>query len=266
MESIDELPGGSMEVRLAADPREIDAAQALRFQVFYTAGGAKASPETAASERDRDDFDAVCDHLLVIDHARGETPAECIVGTYRLMRREHAAKIGRFYTAAEYDISRILALPGEILELGRSCTHPDYRTRSTMQMLWQGIAKYVFTHDIAMMFGCASMSGTDPQALALELSYLYHCHLAPEEFRPRALPELYTPMDLLARDAASPKQALAALPPLVKGYLRLGGFVGDGAVVDRQFNTTDVCVMVKTDLVTDKYFRHYDRTARGSSV
>lgn len=263
METIEAPSGGNLEVRLAASAQEVDAAQALRFRVFYTEGGATASAETAALERDRDDFDAVCDHLLVIDHARGASPAETIVGTYRVMRREHAEKVGRFYTAAEYDISRILAIPGPILELGRSCTDPAYRNRSTMQLLWQGIAQYVFSNGIEMMFGCASLSGTDPKALALELSYLHHFHGAPEEFRPHALPHLYTPMDLMPKDAVSPKQALNALPPLVKGYLRLGGFVGDGAVVDRQFNTTDVCVMVKTDLVTDKYFRHYDRTARG---
>ncbi len=264
MEPIEESSGGSMEVRLAASPEEIDAAQALRYRVFYVEGGAQASAAAAAAARDCDDFDAVADHLLVIDRARGSSPAENIVGTYRLMRREHAAKIGRFYTSAEYDVSRILALPMPILELGRSCTDPAYRTRSTMQMLWQGIANYVFTHDIGMMFGCASLAGVDPKALALELSYLHHYHRAPEEFRPCALPALHTAMDLLPKDAVSPKQALIALPPLVKGYLRLGGFVGDGAVVDRQFNTTDVCIMVKTDLVTDKYFRHYDRTARGS--
>ncbi len=263
METIEAPSGGNLEVRLAASAQEVDAAQALRFRVFYTEGGATASAETAALKRDRDDFDAVCDHLLVIDHARGTSPAETIVGTYRLMRREHAEKVGRFYTAAEYDISRILAIPGPILELGRSCTDPAYRNRSTMQLLWQGIAQYVFSNRIEMMFGCASLSGIDPEALALELSYLHHFHPAPEEFRPRALPHLYTPMNLMAKDAVAPKAALNALPPLVKGYLRLGGFVGDGAVVDRQFNTTDVCVMVKTDLVTDKYFRHYDRTARG---
>lgn len=266
MEPIDELSGGSMEVRLAASPREIDAAQALRFRVFYTEGGATASAETATLERDCDDFDAVCDHLLVIDHARGDSPADCIVGTYRLTQREHAEKIGRFYTASEYDISRILALPEPILELGRSCTDPACRTRSTMQMLWKGIAQYVFSNDIGMMFGCASLGGVDPQILALELSYLHHFHRAPDDFCPHALPHLYTAMDLLPKDAIAPKKALSALPPLVKGYLRLGGFVGDGAVVDQQFNTTDVCVMVKTDLVTDKYFRHYDRTARGGTV
>lgn len=263
MNPIEPTASGTMEVRLAAGPREVDAAQALRFRVFYTEGGAKASAETAAIERDSDDFDAVCDHLLVIDRSRGEDPKDNIVGTYRLMRREHVEAVGRFYTAAEYDISRILALPVPILELGRSCTDPAYRNRSTMQLLWQGIAAYVFAHDIGMMFGCASLGGTDPEALALELAYLHHYHLAPEDFRPRALPHLYTEMNRREKDEVAPKAALNALPPLVKGYLRLGGFVGEGAVVDSQFNTTDVCVMVKTDLVTDKYFRHYDRTARG---
>jgi putative hemolysin len=263
MEPIEEASDGSMEVRLAASPEEIDAAQALRYRVFYVEGGAQASAATAAAQRDCDDFDAVADHLLVIDRSRGSSPSDNIVGTYRLMRREHAARIGRFYTAAEYDISPLLALDTPILELGRSCTDPAYRNRSTMQLLWQGIAKYVFTHEIGMMFGCASLSGVDPQALALELSYLYHYHLAPAEFRPRALADLYTAMDILEKDEVSPKQAVVALPPLVKGYLRLGGFVGEGAVVDRQFNTTDVCIMVKTDLVTEKYIRHYDRTARG---
>lgn len=266
MEPIDELTSGTLEVRLAESEREVEAAQALRYRVFYVERGAQADAETTARRRDCDAFDAVADHLLVVDHARGEKPEDCIVGTYRLMRREHAAKVGRFYTAAEYDISRILAMPGPILELGRSCTDAAYRNRSTMQMLWQGIAAYVFRHGIEMMFGCASLLGTDPKALALELSYLYHYHRAPDEFLPRALPHLYAPMDLMPKDEISPKQALVKLPPLVKGYLRLNGFVGDGAVVDHQFNTTDVCVMVKTDLVTDKYFRHYDRTARGASV
>jgi putative hemolysin len=148
-----------------------------------------------------------------------------------------------------------------VLELGRSCVDSAYRTKMTMQLLWRGIAGYVFTHNIDLLFGCASLPGVNPEALAVPLSYLYHKHLAPADLRPRALPELYTDMNLLPAAAINARQALAELPPLVKGYLRLGGFVGDGAVIDRQFNTTDVCVIVKTDLITDKYFRHYDRTA-----
>jgi len=261
MDSNEDILSANLEVRLAENAEEIDAAQSLRFQVFYTDGGAIASPETAAMERDADDFDAICDHLLVVDKSK-DSLKDRIVGTYRLTRREHAEKIGRFYTSGEYDISGILALKEPILELGRSCTHPNYRNRSTMQLLWQGIAKYVFSHDINMMFGCASLKGIDPQALAQQLSYLYHFHQAAPDICPKALPHLYTRMDLLAKDEINPKRALASLPPLLKGYLRLGGVIGDGAVIDEQFNTTDVCLMVQTDAVTGKYLRHYDRTAR----
>lgn len=252
------LLSGTLEVRLARNEAEIDAAQFLRYRVFYEERGARPSPELLARRRDCDEFDPACDHLLVIDRRRGGE----VVGTYRLMRRCQAELFGRFYTAGEYDIAPLLAQPGELLELGRSCVDAAYRNTHTMQLLWRGIAAYVFEHGIDLMFGCASLPGTDPEDLALPLSYLYHHHLAPPEMRPVALPQLYRRMCLMPAEDIQPRRALAALPPLVKGYLRLGGLVGDGAVVDEQFNTTDVCVVVKTDLVSEKYFRHYDRTAR----
>jgi putative hemolysin len=253
------IRSGDLEVRLARTVGDIDAAQALRYRVFFEEMGARPTDEMARLKRDFDEFDAWCDHLLVLDHAGG--PAR-VVGTYRLIRRAAAARGGRFYTAGEYDIAPIVTYPGEILELGRSCVDAAARNRSTMQMLWRGIAAYVFHHDIELMFGCASLPGTDPDALALPLAYLYHHHLAPPEMRARALEHRYVPMSRLARDAVDPARALAELPPLVKGYLRLGGFVGDGAVIDDAFNTTDVCVVVRTDLVTEKYYRHYERKAR----
>ena len=255
------LFAGNLEVRLARDDTEVTAAQVLRYRVFYDEMGARPTAAMAALGRDFDDFDAACDHLLVIDHQRGPGAAG-VVGTYRLMRREQAERFGRYYTAGEYDISAIVAHSGGILELGRSCVDRAYRNKPTMQMLWRGIAAYIFEHQVAIMFGCASLPGTDPATLAIELSYLYHHHLAPAELRPVALPHLYTDMRRVPAADLDPRRALAALPPLIKGYLRLGGFIGDGAVVDRQFNTTDVCVIVKTDLLADKYARHYDRTAR----
>jgi putative hemolysin len=187
-----------------------------------------------------------------------------VVGTYRLIRRPAAAQIGRFYSAAEYDIEALLAYPGELLELGRSCVASEHRTRPTMQLLWRGIAAYVFHHGIDVMFGCASLPGTAPEALAMPLSYLHYHHLAPPALRPRALPERYVSMKLLPADAIEPAKVLVELPPLVKGYLRLGGFVGDGAVIDPQFNTTDVSIIVKTELITEKYYRHYERQAKES--
>jgi putative hemolysin len=258
------LRAGNLEVRLAESRDEIDAAQALRYQVFYQEMAARPSPETAKSRRDVDDFDRYCDHLLVIDHSRG-IAADAVVGTYRLLRREPAARAGRFYSASEYDISKLIAVPGEILELGRSCVDVGYRNRPTMQLLWRGISAYVFHHQVEVMFGCASLPGTDVQAHADTLSYLYHYHLAPPALRPRALDSLFVDMKLKPQPALDPRASLASLPPLVKGYLRLGGFVGDGAVIDGQFNTTDVCVVVKTDLVTEKYMRHYDIVRESSS-
>jgi putative hemolysin len=215
----------------------------------------------ARLKRDFDSFDGVADHLLVVDHARG-SGAAAVVGTYRLIRREAATRHGGFYSAAEYDITKMVAYPGEILELGRSCVDASARNRPTMQLLWRGIASYVFHYDIALMFGCASLPGIDPGALAMPLAYLHHHHLAPPALRPRARAERYVDMRRLDAGAFDPARTLAELPPLIKGYLRLGGFVGDGAVIDNQFNTTDVCVVVKTDLVTDKYYRHYERQAR----
>ncbi len=253
-----ELRAGNLGVRVAVSADEIDAVQALRFRVFYTEMGALADATTAATGRDRDAFDQVADHLLVVDHALGAGP-QGVVGTYRLIRREAAARIGRFYSADEYDISMLTAFPGRLLELGRSCVDAGYRHRVAMQLLWRGIAAYVFHYRIGLMFGCASLSGTDPDALAAELTYLCAHHLAPPELRPRAVPGRYVEMRRMPPEALDPHRVLAQLPPLIKGYLRLGGFVGDGAVIDRQFNTTDVAVVVKTDLVTDKYYRHYER-------
>ncbi|HEV7268044.1 MAG TPA: GNAT family N-acyltransferase [Falsiroseomonas sp.] len=260
--AFEELRAGNLGLRLAEGAAELDAAQALRFRVFYEEMGARADPGTAAARRDADAFDAVADHLVVLDHDFGSGP-EAVVGTYRLIRRAGAARLGRFYSESEYDISRLLDWPGEVLELGRSCVAPPYRTRGTLQLLWRGIAAFVFRHRIDLMFGCASLPGTDLDALAPQLSYLHANHLAPPALRPRAIERLCVAMDRLPIGAVDMKAAVVALPPLVKGYLRLGGFVGDGAVIDQQFNTTDVCVVVKTDLITDKYFRHYERTAGG---
>jgi putative hemolysin len=261
VDRIVDLRSGALQVRLAETAADIDAAQALRYRIFYENLGAQPLPEMARRQRDIDHFDEGCDHLLVIDHNRGARAGN-VVGTYRLIRRDTAAQLGGFYSASEFDISPLVFHPGEILELGRSCVDPAYRQRPTMQLLWSGIAAYVFHYDIVLMFGCASLPGTDPDALATPLSFLHHHHRAPPGLRPRALAERYVEMCRLDRRAIDAAQAVAALPPLIKGYLRLGGFVGDGAVIDEQFNTTDVCILVKTDLVTGKYSRHFERQSK----
>ncbi len=250
------ITAGTQIIRLATSAAELDAAQALRYRVFYDEMGAHPSAEMLATKRDFDRYDAVCDHLIVVDQSR-ESGSQ-VVGTYRVMRREHVRSAGGFYSASEYDVSRLANFPGTVMELGRSCVDAGYRDRATMQLLWRGIAEYLNSHGVDLMFGCASLHGTDPDKLAVQLSYLYHYHLAPEALRAKALPERFVNMNLLPKDSIDPKRALASLPPLLKGYLRVGGFIGDGAVVDHQFNTTDVCIIVKTDLIADRYTRHYD--------
>ncbi len=250
------LQVNNFEVRLAKNEAELDAAQALRYSIFRHGMNGIAFSDAHARQRDIDGFDAVCDHLLVIDRERSNGSPH-IVGTYRLLRRSVASHHGGFYSASEFDLSPLDLYPGEILELGRSCVAPEYRGRAIMQILWRGIAEYVLRHDIPLMFGCASFPGTDPQAIAESLSFLNANCLAPEAWRPRALPERYLSLGLRPEETIEPRRALAAMPPLIKGYLRLGGRVGDGAVIDSDFRTVDVCMLVETSHVTDKYFRHY---------
>src|SRR5262249_15664962 len=185
-----------LETRLAATAGEIDAAQALRYRVFYEEMSARASAEIAARRRDADRFDAHCDHLLIIDHASG-APGGTVVGTYRLLRRVAAARAGGFYSESEVEIGKLLAVQGEILELGRACVDAAYRTRAVMAHLWRGIAAYVLHHKVNLMFGCASLPGTDVATLAAPLSYLHHYHLAPLELRASARLDRYVAMSRL---------------------------------------------------------------------
>lgn len=253
------LTAGNLEVIIASHPREIEASQRLRYRVFCEEMGAKPSAEIAASKRDMDKFDDVCDHLLVVEN-RPDGEA-IVVGTYRLLRRAAMQKIGHFYSEGEYDITPIRNHPGEILEVGRSCVDPGYRNRAVMQLLWRGIGAYVARFEVALMFGCASFHGTDPMAHKQALSYLYHYHLAPPELRAKALPERFVDMELMTKEEVNVKEAFTSLPALIKGYLRLNGYIGHGAVIDPEYNTTDVGIVVKTNLVTDKYAQRYGTPA-----
>lgn len=249
---------GALEVRLAETEAEVEAAQALRYRVFYEEMSAIPSPEMQATGRDFDRFDEVCDHLLVIDRdVLDEDGQPAVVGTYRFMRNEQAEKAGGFYTAGEYDIGPMLAaLPAgaRSLELGRSCILKAYRTKpATMQLLWRGVMSYVARFSIDLMFGCASLQGTDPECMALPLSYLHHFHGMPPEIRVRARPELYVEMNRMAKDDIAFKDALRALPPMIKGYVRAGCMIGEGAVIDRQFGTTDVLIYFPVERMDPRY-------------
>jgi putative hemolysin len=251
---------GSLRVHLAATAEEVCAAQKLRYRIFYDEMGAQPSDEAIACGRDVDRYDVACDHLLVSDlAAEGQLPR--VVGTYRMLRRTAAERSGGFYSEDEYDLGPLLDYSGEVLEVGRSCVDLGYRSRAVMQLLWQGIAAYVSRHGIGLLFGCASLPGTDPAGMKRALAYLHHHYLAPSRIRPRALPHRHVPMDLLPADAIDAAAAWRELPPLIRGYLRLGGRIGDGAVVDERFNTTDVCLVLETEHVTARYLRHYQLQA-----
>jgi putative hemolysin len=248
----------ALEVRVAETDAEVEQAQELRYRVFYQEMAAIPTAEMRAQGRDFDRFDAVCDHLLVVDRSRHDDDGQpIVVGTYRLMRDEYAKKAGGFYTATEYDISPMLegrSKDTRYLELGRSCIVKEYRSKpSTMQLLWRGLMAYAVRFNIDVMFGCASFQGIEPQALAMPLSYLHNFHAMPPQVRVRARPELYVSMDLIPKDKIDPKEALRGLPPLMKGYVRAGCRIGDGAVIDRQFSTTDVFIYLPMDDIDPRY-------------
>ena len=255
---------GALEVRVAESESEIEAAQRLRYRVFYEEMAAAPTAQMRSERRDFDKYDPFCDHLLVADrNMRDEKGQPVVVGTYRLLRGEVAAQHGGFYTSSEYDLTPMLDVspPGtRFLELGRSCVLKSHRAKaSTMQLLWRGNQLYIERYGIEIMFGCASFAGTDPDAHALPLSYLHHFHRAPEGFRIRARPELYVEMNRMPKDAIDPKEALRALPTLVKGYVRVGAFVGDGAVIDKQFGTTDVLIYFPVSRIDERWLNKFDR-------
>ncbi len=249
------ITAGSLEVIIANNAADIEAAQKLRYAVFCEERGAKPTAEMALQKRDFDEFDDYCDHLLVVDHQ--PQGGYRVVGTYRMLRREGAEKLGRFYSESEFDISAIKRCEDPILEVGRSCVHADFRGRAAMQLLWRGIGAYMNKFNIALLFGCASFHGVDPQEHRAALSYLHHYHLAPPELRSVALPSRYVEMNLMPKEEIDVKRAFAGLPALIKGYLRLGGYIGQGAVIDAEYNTLDVGIIVKSNLVADKYAARY---------
>lgn len=264
MRTIESITGtlgkiGSLEVRLARDELEIAAAQEIRYRVFYDELGARKSRLHSLERRDADRFDPVCDHLLVFDNALPGPDHRRIVGTYRLLRQETAVSAGGFYSEDEFELRRLIAKhPGQrFLELGRSCVLPEYRSKRTIEALWQGLWAYFTHYDIGVLTGCASFHGIVPAAHAEALTYLaHHCRTSPA-WDIRANDGRYCSMDLMPIEAVSAKAAIAAMPPLVKGYLRVGARIGDGCVIDHDFKTVDVFIVLPVREIGARYVNYY---------
>lgn len=251
---------GQYEVRLAENDAEIRAAQHLRYRVFVEEMGADVSPEDHANKIEQDRFDPYFDHLLLIDKSvEAGDFGENIVGVYRLMQGEAARAGVGFYCSSEYDLGKLANTDRKTVELGRSCIAKEHRGGVGMHLLWDGLGTYVTSNDIEVLFGVASFHGADIAPLRHALSYLHHQYLAPEDLRVRALTEHYVSLNQMPSEMIDRKAALKSIPPLIKGYLRLGGCVGDGAFVDYEFNTVDVCLLMDTKRMVSKYREFYSR-------
>lgn len=247
------------QIRLARTEADLLSAQRLRYQVFVAELGGDGSMVDHQRRLERDEFDPVNDHLILVDTRRDAAALDHVVGVYRLLPGETAEAFGKFYTDTEYDLGPLRASGRKLLELGRSCVHADYRGSSAMFLLWNGLADYVLEHGIEILFGVASFHGTDVEALKVPLSWLHYHHLAPEGLRVRARPEHFQRMDLVPPEDLDRREAMVAMPALIKAYLRLGGFVGEGAYIDREFNTTDVCLLMDTGAMSARHKTFYTR-------
>jgi L-ornithine Nalpha-acyltransferase len=260
------IEAGRFTVRLAESEDDVAAAQRLRYKVFVEEMGAVATPEERAARREVDEFDPYFDHLLLIDEqCPSPDPMDRVAGVYRLMTGAMARSGRGFYGATEYDLSKLVAYPRETLELGRSCVDSEHRGGAGMHLLWTGLGQYVAERGVEIMFGVASFHGAEVEPLAVPLSWLHYNCLAPEDLRVRALPQVFQRMDLLPPDRVSKAEAMRKTPALIKAYLRLGGFVGEGAYVDHDFNTVDVCLLMDTARMVERYRAFYSREKRGAT-
>ena len=251
-------------MRLAQDAQDLLGAQRLRYRVFVQELGATGGLVDHERQLEYDAFDEIFDHLILVDNRLDPASGDHVVGAYRLLPSDRVGDTGRYYSESEYDLTALRQSGRKLVELGRTCVHADHRGGASMLLLWNGLAEYVLERDIEVMFGPASFHGTDVQALAQPLAWLHHNHLAPEDLLVRALDEGRAEMNLIPADQLDRKAAMAGMPALIKAYLRLGGVVGDGAFIDRPFNTTDVCLLMDTSRMSAKHKDFYVRK-KGSS-
>jgi len=259
---------GELEVRLATTKREIRRAQKLRFQVFFAEGGAVADPTARLIGRDVCRFDKIADHLIVVDNSvKRIDGSPTVVGAYRLLRQDVAQAQFGFYSAAEFEIGALLARHPDkrFLELGRSCVAPGYRGKRTLELHWRGIWAYALHHHIDVMFGCASFPGAVAHAHAGALEFLRAESLASSDWDVRAAPGRAAER-CATEEPASARAIARSLPPLIKGYWRLGAKFSCDAVVDEAFDATDILVVLPVEEIRERYLAHFAPATRGADL
>ena len=260
---------GALEVRLATTKKEIRRAQKLRYQVFFEEGGAVADATARLIGRDVCRFDRVCDHLIVVDNSVPRFDgAPTVVGAYRLLRQEVAEAHFGFYSSAEFGVGALLARhPGKrFMELGRSCVAEGYRGKRTLELLWRGIWAYSLKHGIDVMFGCASLPGIEVGAHAATLRFLRGESEVEPQWSVEAAPGVVASQVDSFDSLVDPKAAARALPPLIKGYWRLGAKFSREAVVDATFGTTDLLVVLPVEEIRGRYLAHFAPAEEGAPI
>ena len=236
-------------IKIAESNFEIKKAQSLRYKIFFKEKKIKKKSFKFLLQRDYDFYDKISDHLIIIDNNR--EIRDNVIGTYRLLRGNCAKLYRGFYTEQEFDISNLKKnfSSKDILELGRSCVHPQYRSGIILKLLWQGISNYIKMYKIKILMGCASFHGTNPSKFKDEFSLLYKSYRLPEDYDVKSLQSNAIPFNKNINHST----ILNKLPPLIKGYLKAGGMVSENFYIDKEFETIDYCVIMLTEKIVSRY-------------
>lgn len=238
--------GRHISCSLANSESDVRAAQALRYRVFVEEMGAHVKGREPGLDQDL--FDPYCDHLLVQDDATGE-----VIGTYRILRPDQARRLGSYYSDTEFDLTRLQSMRNQLVEIGRSCVHPDYRSGAVITLLWAGLARYMQERNYQYLMGCASMTMADGGHLAASLyRELAQNHLSPAEWR--VSPRCALPLNALNQNLKT------EIPPLIKGYLRAGALICGDPAWDPDFNTADFLILLPMQHLNQRYARHFMKT------
>ncbi len=230
------LSRGKYRVRLAQTPAEVEAAQRLRHLTFIAGRGAAVGGPRAEG-LDADDLDAACDHMLIEDRRTGQ-----LACCFRMLPLSNGSEIARTYSARYYDLSALAEYPLPMVEMGRFCVHPDHRgDPDVIRAAWGAMTRWVEDNRVGMLFGCSSFQGIDAEAYHDAFALLKERHLAPKRWLPRVkAPKVFRFASLLRMTRPDLKLAQARMPPLLRAYLVMGGWVSDHAVIDNDLNTLHV--------------------------